>query len=523
MSSTVLLAADRTLQSTCRSAAFSSAEKIINDSDFPSLGGSPFTPTTSYGNNSPVPSSGLFSKDAFSALQRAPYANLMRSSADGLTSSNSNSEFHILNEDFPALPGAQPSGPANSQQQLKGVDATAMGATDAGNAAQAARYADAQAQQGSGEGKPGIQTHPDGLVTNIPPGMLNDQYGMAGLLTFLRTLDSDPSIVALALGHDLTNLGLNLNSSDRNLYQTFGGPWAESPCRIQDLDAKVPDEYLTNASIRDKLPNIKLNKLSDDVLFYLFYNCPGEVYQLAAASELYQRDWRYHKVEQVWLTRSAFGGVKEQTATYEKGSYNVFDPVQWRKIPKEMTLEYKLLEGRPSPVVGGGMPASSAHLNSGLGNMAPTPGTPAGMTNGFGIPGGAAPTPTSVMPPSAIGAAQQQQPPVGSSSNASLASALGTTGSTHSSIFSADPLSTPQMSGVFSNNLLSGTSGGSSAANSLSTALGGAFPSAMSQLTSHGLSSLATGSSSAIASSGSGATSSAIGTSSATTTSSSSS
>lgn len=72
----------------------------------------------------------------------------------------------------------------------------------------------------------------------------------------------------------------------RNLYQSFGGPWAEQPCRVQDLDTKVPEEYLTNAAIRDKLPNIKLTKLSDDVLFYLFYNFPGEVYQMAAASEL---------------------------------------------------------------------------------------------------------------------------------------------------------------------------------------------------------------------------------------------
>lgn len=39
------------------------------------------------------------------------------------------------------------------------------------------------------------------------------RFGMAGLLTFLRTIESAPSIVGLALGHDLTNLGLNLNSS----------------------------------------------------------------------------------------------------------------------------------------------------------------------------------------------------------------------------------------------------------------------------------------------------------------------
>lgn len=43
---------------------------------------------------------------------------------------------------------------------------------------------------------------------------------------------------------------------------------------------------MTNLSIRDKLPGIKLNKLSEDVLFYLFYNCPGEIYQMAAANEL---------------------------------------------------------------------------------------------------------------------------------------------------------------------------------------------------------------------------------------------
>jgi CCR4-NOT transcription complex subunit 2 len=288
MSSSLLLA-DRTFQSTCRSAAFSSAEKIINDSDFPSLGGTPFTPsvpTTSYGNNSPIPTSGLFAKDAFSALQRAPYvlANLMRNNGDGSTSLNSNSEFHIMNEDFPALPGANTSLSQNNAPSSKNGENS--GNSDGTNSTQTARYSEAHTQNASTESKPGIQTHPDGLVTNIPPGMLNDQYGMAGLLTFLRTLDSDPSIVALALGHDLTNLGLNLNSSERNLYQTFGGPWADYPCRIQDLDAKVPEEYLTNATIRDKLPNIKLNKLSDDVLFYLFYNCPGEVYQTAAALEL---------------------------------------------------------------------------------------------------------------------------------------------------------------------------------------------------------------------------------------------
>lgn len=50
-------------------------------------------------------------------------------------------------------------------------------------------------------------------MTGIPAGMLADQYGMAGLVTYLRAVDN-PAIVALALGHDLTTLGLNLNLSE---------------------------------------------------------------------------------------------------------------------------------------------------------------------------------------------------------------------------------------------------------------------------------------------------------------------
>ncbi|KAL3994221.1 NOT2 / NOT3 / NOT5 family protein [Acanthocheilonema viteae] len=334
------LSSQSSTSTTCRNSLIP-PENVINESEFPSLGvrSSPSStssafnslPTTSnYSSSPPVPQNHLYSKDVYNALQRAPYANLMRTS-DGNSLSTQNVEFRIQNEDFPALPGANHL--ENRQTHTNNADAFAS----------ETRYS----ERSNTETKAGIQTFPDGTVKNIPAGMLSDQFGMAGLLTFLRAIESDPAIVALALGHDLTTLGLNLNSTERNIYATFGGPWADYPCRIQDLEAKVPDEYLTNASIRDKLPNIKLSKLSEDVLFYLFYNCPGEVYQVAAASELYSRDWRFHKSQRVWLTRSQYGGVKEQTSTYEKGSYNVFDPVQWRKIPRDMTLEYKELEERP--------------------------------------------------------------------------------------------------------------------------------------------------------------------------------
>ena len=57
----------------------------------------------------------------------------------------------------------------------------------------------------------GIQTFPDGTVTNIPQSMVTDQFGMIGLLTFIRAAETDQHLVSLALGADLTSLGLNLN------------------------------------------------------------------------------------------------------------------------------------------------------------------------------------------------------------------------------------------------------------------------------------------------------------------------
>ena len=49
-----------------------------------------------------------------------------------------------------------------------------------------------------------------GTVSNIPSGMVTDQFGMVGLLTFIRAADTDPNLVALAPGIDLTTLGKDI-------------------------------------------------------------------------------------------------------------------------------------------------------------------------------------------------------------------------------------------------------------------------------------------------------------------------
>jgi CCR4-NOT transcription complex subunit 2 len=52
----------------------------------------------------------------------------------------------------------------------------------------------------------------------------------------------DADLTSLALGIDLTTLGLNLNSAD-NLYKTFGSPWSNEPAK-GDPDFQNPACYL---------------------------------------------------------------------------------------------------------------------------------------------------------------------------------------------------------------------------------------------------------------------------------------
>jgi CCR4-NOT transcription complex subunit 2 len=264
-------------------------------------------------------------------------------------------EFQIQQEDFPALPGAQnPPMSAATTTSAAGVAATSSESStlkptlSAGSYDQALKETTTKifTEKTVGQQRRGIQTHPDGTVSNIPSGMVADQFGIVGLLTFIRAAELDPNLVALVPGIDLTTLGLNLNSTD-NLYSTFQSPWAEAPCRPQDIDYNVPAEYLTNVYIREKLAPIKLNRYQEDLLFYLFYVNGGDVLQLAAAAELYNRDWRYHKEDRVWITRAPGMEPVTKTSTYERGTYFFFDVHNWRRVAKEFHLEYSKLEDRP--------------------------------------------------------------------------------------------------------------------------------------------------------------------------------
>ncbi|XP_058091783.1 probable NOT transcription complex subunit VIP2 isoform X2 [Magnolia sinica] len=107
-----------------------------------------------------------------------------------------------------------------------------------------------------------------------------DRFGLLGLLSVIRM--SDPDLTSLALGIDLTTLGLNLNSTD-NLHKTFGSPWSDEPAKGEP-EYVVPECYY--AKQPPPLHPRYFSKFQPETLFYIFYSMPKDEAQLYAANEL---------------------------------------------------------------------------------------------------------------------------------------------------------------------------------------------------------------------------------------------
>ena len=66
-----------------------------------------------------------------------------------------------------------------------------------------------------------------------------DPYSLLALLNLIKSKEPGPT--SLALGLDLTTLGLNLNSQD-SLYKTFGSPWSNEAAKGEP-DFQIPACY----------------------------------------------------------------------------------------------------------------------------------------------------------------------------------------------------------------------------------------------------------------------------------------
>ncbi|POM59903.1 hypothetical protein PHPALM_31305 [Phytophthora palmivora] len=240
------------------------------------------------------------------------------------------SEFVIQKEDFPALstfgPSASEKSPMRPPTELKRHSSFTSSAADgmvssrleqqkggtligsrAGGAAQTTAGAD-----GGSSGSVNLGTEAfdhfraprqdeQAATEEASNGELDpsNQYGLLGMLhTIIRP--GNDSKKNLAMGCDLTSLGLNLNSAEP-LYPTFASPWSEEQL-TKEPQFSLPMCYYNQPPV---LKTTHLSKFHLETLFFIFYSMPKDALQAYAAQELYSREWRYHAELKTWLKRAS--------------------------------------------------------------------------------------------------------------------------------------------------------------------------------------------------------------------------
>jgi len=108
-----------------------------------------------------------------------------------------------------------------------------------------------------------------------------EKFGLPGLLAKLPP--DSPDYDPLAVGQDLTVLGLDLNRPDNEpLYPTWGVPFGNSMLPM------IPDYTLPAVYTVTNVPSLasKMPSFSDETLFMIFYQWCRDIAQECAAQEL---------------------------------------------------------------------------------------------------------------------------------------------------------------------------------------------------------------------------------------------
>ncbi|KAH8804999.1 NOT2 family protein-like protein [Xylogone sp. PMI_703] len=168
-----------------------------------------------------------------------------------------------------------------------------------------------------------------------------DKWGLKG---FSYMMNNFPDYAALVTGADITNMGMELTSSEPISTQIYS-LWDNEPPRPAIPRYTLPECYRVHnvASLDSKMSNF-----NDEALIFMFYSNPGDIQQVMAAQELHNRNWRYHKKLQLWLTKDDLMVPQVIANGTERGYYIFFDIKQWHRERREFTLVYDDLETLPN-------------------------------------------------------------------------------------------------------------------------------------------------------------------------------
>lgn len=168
-----------------------------------------------------------------------------------------------------------------------------------------------------------------------------DKWGLKG---FSFMMNNFPDYAALVSGSNIGNLGLDLTSSEPFSKQLYS-LWDNEPSRPPIPHFTIPECY----QVHNKAPlNTKIQNFNDEALIFMFYSNPGDITQIMAAQELHNRNWRYHKKLQQWLTKDDQMVPHPLGNGTERGYYIFFDLRSWARERREFTLVYAELENQPS-------------------------------------------------------------------------------------------------------------------------------------------------------------------------------
>ncbi|GMM51703.1 CCR4-NOT core subunit [Starmerella bacillaris] len=172
--------------------------------------------------------------------------------------------------------------------------------------------------------------------SNSDTGSKDPDFG--GLKPLLKLIDSqDIERQSVVLGTNLNDTGINISNSSTRLSHEFASPWQELSKHPVIPDFRLPRCYTIDTVVPQQQ---KLQNFDEGALFYIFYTMPRDAMQEAAAVELTNRSWRYHKELKMWLTKDPMSEPVQTGNQEESGMYIFFDPTSWRKVKREYVLFY---------------------------------------------------------------------------------------------------------------------------------------------------------------------------------------
>lgn len=270
----------------------------------------------------------------------------------GLPGTVSRSQFDAIRANASSQEGNQRTGQTPSNLSFLGPQISIRTGSDVAPGSQ--RLPQNQFEQTFGSENLGLANTQILLHKKLSEMNDSERYGLPGLLSMIP-LES-PDYSSLAMGQDLTVLGLDLSRPDNSpLHPTFGSPFVESNVK----PVIPPDFTLPAAYTVTNVPPLhsKMTSFSAETLLAIFYQFPRDILQEIAAQELYNRDWRWHIKLQQWMMKDPdLPAPIRLSPKEERGWYLFFDVTNWRRERREFELNYDHLDQRHgSPAMAGQM------------------------------------------------------------------------------------------------------------------------------------------------------------------------